>query len=289
MEYVQKRRAIVPAVYSLAKSGGRNFDETHLLTEIEYNMAVKSNFTALNTRFQVKKEKFCDEISELRQRITTYNAKGNDGLEGLDDDDIDFLQEVVDDSDSDIEFEAMMPKPGLDIVKIENVEKNSADSTSDAHAETEMNDTQTNETQSAQANEVQSVVVYECAESNEISDILSGDISFTTNDFKDRYYQDFDVSLRAAIVECLIGWNSVRPFSTFIYDKRFVGVLLKEVFSEEIGQNQLNNMHLDFIRCLFETRVNGDAARANAFDSIVGEKRCKAKDKATRNRVNSIE
>lgn len=274
MEYVNKRRPVVPAVYSLAKSGGRQFKDTHLLTELEYNNAVKSNFSAMNVRFKVKAEKFCDELSELRSRITAFNTKQNDGLEGLDDEDIDFLQEIVDDSDSDsdIEFEAILPKPQLIIVKTEeNIVDNGA---------------QANETQSTEDNGNGGS---NSLDSFEEEDALSATMPFTTNDFKDRYYQAFDVSIRAAIVECLIGWNTTRPFSTVIYDKRFVGVLLKEVFTEEMGQENSNDERLDFIKRLFEIRIKGDEIRANGFDSIVAEKRCKAKNKATRSRVNSIE
>lgn len=67
--YLDKKRPFTPAVYNLARSGGRTTEQTNLLSANEYNTAVSTNFSVLTDRFIVKKEKFCEEISQLRNRV----------------------------------------------------------------------------------------------------------------------------------------------------------------------------------------------------------------------------
>lgn len=73
LAYVERRRGILPAVYNLVTSGGRSAEETKSLSSQENNNALQPGFNALNNRFEIKTEKVCDEITELRNRITEYN------------------------------------------------------------------------------------------------------------------------------------------------------------------------------------------------------------------------
>lgn len=278
VKYLEKRRPIVPAVYSLEKSGGRQFKDTHLLSETEYNNAIGTNFNAMNNRFVVKTEKFCEEISGLRNRITAYNVSDID--DGLDDSDVEFIQDEIDDNDSDLEFEALMPKPAITIIKTESAE-NSAQNDNEIDAQNNHTDNHSG------ANEYN-------PEANAQTDVepvdpdgLSDKIPFISSETKDRYYEAYDVSVRSGIVDCLTAWNTTRPFSTVIYDKNFIGVLLKEVFKDEIKQEKLNETKLDFMKLLFEIRVKNDQSRADRFDAIVMEKHEKAKNK--RRAVDTLE
>lgn len=117
-------------------------------------------------------------------------------------------------------------------------------------------------------------------------DKLSGSAKFTTNEVKDRYYETYDVGIRAAIVDCLIAWNTSRPFCTVIYDKRFIGVLLKEVFGDELAEECLCSNRLEFVKFVFEHRVDDDVSRSNTFNSIVAEKREKAQSRGRANAFN---
>lgn len=111
-------RAVVPGVYNMKKSGGRTTEQSKLLTTKEFNVAMDQGRTAMNTRFVVKSEKFCEEISDLRHRIVNNNA--NNGDEGLDDSDIEHLQEEIDDDDdNELEFDLLLPKPKI-VMKIEH-------------------------------------------------------------------------------------------------------------------------------------------------------------------------
>lgn len=251
------------AVYSRAKSGGRTAKETNLLSANEYNVAIETNFTVVNNRFCAKKEKFCEEVAELRNRIMASNTSG---VDGLDDSDIEFLQDEIDGSDSDTELD----------------ETGTGTATNSIPATAEESTRETPET----AKESTRGVFDGSENDDSIDDILSGDIPFTATEFKDRYYQMYDVGLRSAIVQCLIAWNSSSPFSTVIYDKRFVGVLLKEVFRDELTEDHLDEAHLEFMKRLFDVRVKGDINRVSKFHSIVAEKCLKAKN---RGRANSVD
>lgn len=269
-EYLDRCRATIPAVYNMGKSGGRTTKQTQLLSANEFNDAINTNFTVVNNRFEVKAEKFCDEVAELRNRIVAHNTGG---LDGLDDSDIEFLQDEIDNDSAD-ELDEIVPQ-----VVPANVAANdtsvAADSTFMTANETDASTNQiaTNENE---ANDMQL----------DAFDDFSGDIPFITNDVDDRYYNDYDVSLRAAVVKCLTAWNKSNPFSTVIYDKRFIGVLLKEVFRDELALNDLNDKQMLFIKRVFEIRVDGDVSRAGKFESIVSEKHTKAQN---RGRANSID
>lgn len=113
------------------------------------------------------------------------------------------------------------------------------------------------------------------------SDVLSGTMPFSKSDMDDRYYPDFDASIRAGIIKCLNAWNTTFPFDTAIYDKRFVGVLLKEVFGQRYAYGDLDGKRFLFIKHLFEIRVKGDETRLEQFQAIVDEKRLRAKNKTT--------
>lgn len=270
---MENRREIVPAVYNSNRSEGCTARETELLSSTEYNRALGSGFAALNNRFVIKTEKFCDEISELRQRIVKYNLGGDDGLD-LDDSDIEHLCEVVDnsDSDSDIEFQALMPTPAL-IVKTEN---DDSQNTSHANDSEQSNAQMVDDVSSSNQNDDENGTEAEI-------NILSGAIAFEKNDVDDFYFREYNASIRAGIAKILTAWNTTYPFDTAIYDKRFVGVLLKEIFNNQYADDKLDERSLSLIKQLFEVRVKNDENRFDQFEAIVAEKREKAKKKIRAN------
>lgn len=271
----------------MARSEGRTTNETKLLSSSEYNNALQSGYTALNHRFEVKSEKFCEEISELRHKISDYNLNG---IGGLDDSDIEFLQDEIDESDSDAEFEAILPKPGI-VITLKNEDNSDSEernasigdvlsTNNEQSAEFEEHNNLTENNVSSTSNEEDEEEVVAERE----SDVLSGSITFTENDIGDRYYTDFDAALRKAYVSCLIGWNMTHPFNTFFYDKRFIGVLLKEVFANQYAQVELSDKRMLFIKSLFDIRAKDDEDRRRQFTLIVKEKQAKANDKNSKGR-----
>lgn len=279
--YLARCRTSTPAVYNMTKSGGRTSKQTELLSANEYNSAITTNFTVVNNRFDVKKEKFCDEISTLRNRIVAHST------DGLDDSDIEFLQNEIDDSDCDDEIDGA---GGIGESEAESA--NHGDTESNRTINSENGVIATANSTYVTADEVDSNIDANGSQANQMQssaevDHFSGTIPFAENDFNDRYYKDYDVGVRSAIVECLSAWNKSRPFSTVIYDKRFIGVLLKEVFREELGSlKDLDEKRLVFIKRVFDIRVDGDNSRASKFDSIVAEKHENAKNRC---RANSID
>lgn len=274
---MENRREILPAVYNPKQSEGRTARETELLSSNEYNRALGSGFAALNNRFVIKTEKFCDEISELRQRIVKYNLNGDDGLD-LDDSDIEHLCDEVDnsDSDSDIEFQALVPKPAQVIVKTEN---DISPNTSNANNNSQSNEQMVDDVSSTNENEVTNDENGSEAENN----VFSGSIAFEKNDVDDYYFREYNVSIRAGIAKILTAWNTTYPFDTAIYDKRFVGVLLKEIYNNQYADDKLDERSLSLIKQLFDVRVKNDENRFEQFDAIVTEKREKAKKKIRTN------
>lgn len=311
LEYVERRRGILPAVYNLARSEGRTTCATQSLSTKEYNNALSSGFSAMNHRFVIKTEKFFEEISDLRKRITNYNING---VEGLDDSDIEFLQDEVEGSDSDVEFEALLPRPET-VIMI----KNDDTSSSQENQVNEPSAERGSSTQ-AQSNEVRDddVEANNTMENDAIDDtvagaidgtadgpnggiaagaidgtgnamiedtsgtdvdILSGDIIFTQTDANDRYFPSFDTAIRFGIVKVLSAWNGLYPFNSNLYDKRFVGVLLREVFGKNYATEPFDEKRISFVKRLFEIRVKDDETRLNDFDKIIEERREKAKTK----------
>lgn len=291
----------MPAVYNPQRSEGRTTRETELLSTKEYNNALYSGFTALNGRFVIKTEKFCEEIADLRKRIVDYNLNGN---EGLDDSDIEFLRDEVDESDSDIEFEALMPKPAQ-VVKTEDADVSAEiDNLNDAQndhvssSQKQLNATgNTDPGQTEATNEVVGEAAVDVVtESNDsgqndaanenvvekTADVLSGSIAFETNDVNDYNFRDFNATIRAPIVNVLTAWNTSYPFNTDIYDKRFVGVLLKEIFNNQYADGQLDDQRLALLKRLFEIRVQNNKNRLEQFDAIVSEKCDRAMNKKNR-------
>lgn len=83
------------------------------------------------------------------------------------------------------------------------------------------------------------------------SDAFNGNLVFTTNESNDYYYPEFDAGLRAPIVKCLLGWNTTHPFNSDFYDKRFVGVLLKELFgNRNYVDNELDPKRISLVKSL---------------------------------------
>lgn len=281
----------MPVVYNRKKSEGRSTAETQFLSKKEYNNALDVGFTAMNNRFIIKTEKFCEEISDLRQRIIHYNLHGE---EGLDDSDIDFLQdEIDDDSDSDIEFEALIPQPVVSI-KLENDDEIDNSENVAKNDETISNsqmvgNVSLNQSQPHPLNHDESQLVSNGSTSanNEkqapIDDVLFGRLTCVKNDLNDHYYPDFETSIRAPIANVLYAWNSTHPFNSLLYDKKFVGVLLKQICGTRCTDDDLNDKQLGFIKHLLKIRVKGDVSRLNRFDAIVAEKYQKAKGKTNAN------
>lgn len=304
VQYLKKSRSILPAVYNSQRSGGRTTEETMLLTANEYNNALGSGFTSMNQRFVVKTEKFCDEISNLRNRIVDLNMGG---IDGLDDSDIEFLQDEVDDDevDSDVEFEILFPPPQTIFVKLED--------NSEANASNDNNESNDNN----QSGSMQNISFDELAEpslvsstaeepsttsidendnsgernakendvANDQPNIFSGTMAFNLTEVEDFFYPEYNVGLRAALVNFLTAWNSSFPFNSEIYDKRFVGILLKEVFEKKYTDATLDDPRILFIKRLFEIRVSDDNDRKSSFDVIVGNRVDEAKNKQNQNRL----
>lgn len=256
VEYIAKRRTILPPVYNTKRSEGRTTHQTKLLSQKEFNAALGSGYTAMNSRFVIKTEKFCEEINELRNRIVNYNVGVGD--DGLDDSDIEFLQDEIDEaSDSDAEFEAIMPRPAIEVSIKEEVPNESTELQAVQEADSSGN---------ATIDEQQ-------------DDVLYGALKCVVNDVNDEYFPDFDVSIRTPIAKCLRAWNTTHPFNTSFYDARFLGVLLREIFGSRFADERLEAMKMDFLKCLFEVRVKSDEDRLKKFDAIVEEKCRKSKDR----------
>lgn len=256
VEYIEKRRTILPPVYNPKQSEGRTTHQTKLLSQKEFNVALGSGYTAMNSRFVIKTEKFCEEITELRNRIVNYNVGVAD--DGLDDSDIEFLQDEIDEaSDSDAEFEAIIPRSVIEMAIKEEVLNESTESQTVQEADS---------TGNATIGEQQ-------------DDVLYGALKCTVNEVNDEYFSDFDVSIRAPIAKFLRAWNTTHPFNSSFYDARFLGVLLREVFGSGFADERLEAMKMNFMKCLFEIRVKGDEDRLKKFDAIVEEKCRKSKDR----------
>lgn len=267
-DYISKRRNILPKVYNCNRSDGRTNEQLHLLTTAEFSDAIETNSGALTSRFEVKKENFCCEISELRGRIMRYNLAGT---EELDDSDIEDIQDDIDDVDSDLELEILCPRP----IKFEDNEypnehslRNGSEILNDAITAVPVE----REVDSCQPVEHQ----YEKPDSN---DVFSGDIEFEENIVGDRYYNKVNVTIKSNILELLKAWNSTRPFSTIFYDRQFVNVLLKEVFGANLTMGGLDENLLSFVKSVFSIRVNDDDARLFEFEGYVDKKCAKAKEK----------
>lgn len=244
-------RAVVPGVYNMKKSGGRTTEQSKLLTTKEFNVAMDQGRTAMNTRFVVKSEKFCEEISDLRHRIVNNNA--NNGDEGLDDSDIEHLQEEIDDDDdNELEFDLLLPKPKI-VMKIEH------DSNEEANQATndEM-DTPNGNNEKVQVDDVS----------------LVGNINYEKNAANDFHFPEFQTTIRSSIAVVLRAWNTNVPFKFYLYDKKFIGVLIREVMLTHMGniEEGMDEQGIAFIKRLFEIRVDGDEDRLSTFDESFKEK-----------------
>lgn len=286
--YISNARPTLPAVYNSKKSEGRTAQQSQLLSREEYNKALGSGYTAMNHRFVIKTEKFCDEISELRKRIVDYNVgnAANLGDEGLDDSDIEHLQaEIDDDNDSEVEFELLFPKPSVVVVKLEC---NNEDDSENAHQNESPNGsltdgdvlTQSHVSETAdgdvrtQLHVLQSGSVENNVNEQQTGDVLIGPLNYEQNDANDLFFPDFDTTIRAPIVTVLRAWNSTSPFNLYLYDKKFVGVLLREIMAtrKQNAEDGMDEQGMVFIKRLFEIRVQSDEVRLSNFDALFKEK-----------------
>lgn len=117
------------------------------------------------------------------------------------------------------------------------------------------------------------------------NDVFSGQLLFQTTETNDRYYEDFDAAVRAPIIQCLTGWNSTHPFNTNFYDKRFVGVLLKELFGDNYSDKEL----VISVFCLSKHFLNSvlKMTKFVAWNSIRSSKKNKNVPK-TKNKITTI-
>lgn len=256
-------RAVVPGVYNLKKSGGRTTEQTKLLTTKEFSVAMDHGLTAMNTRFVVKSEKFCDEISDLRHRIVNHNV--NNGDEGLDDSDIEHLQEEIDDDDdSEVEFDLLLPKPQT-VMKIEHDtnEKSNEEANEDANEEANQ---ETNDEMDTPNGIIENVQVDDV--------LLVGNINYEKNAANDFHFPEFQTTIRSSIAVVLRAWNTNVPFKFYLYDKKFIGVLIREVMLTHMGNTEegMDEQGIAFIKRLFEIRVDGDEGRLSTFDESFKEK-----------------
>lgn len=298
VEYLRRRREIIPGVYNPLLSEGRTTAQTRLLTGREYNIALNTGLNAMSNRFMVKQEVFIDEISELRKRC----ADAVDAIDGLDDSDIEFLREVVDESDNDSDFEALINQP--ETVQAENPIDNSNDlnateedfvTANSSQEIVEANDAQINQihdqptdnvsstnVQQAQlksldGSEQRNATIQNADDDNIDISALSGEINVHQTEVKDLIYPVYDSSIRFPIAKMLITWNKTYPFNTRIYDKRFIGVLYRDIVGIQPEENVLKG--IEFMKRLFEIRVQNDETRNNDFDDIFDDIHEKQKQK----------
>lgn len=197
---LRMRRNVLPAVYNLQKSDGRNTQDSVLLTAREYNSALESGFTDMNLRFVIKKEAFCSEISTLRKRIVDYNLHG---IEGLDDSDIDFLEDEVDecdsDNDSDIEFEVLFPRPNEVIVKTED---DIAEPVNNDNDENEIQGNNSVDSQNiAQSDEVSLAQVHSNDDDNQASSTSATTVAENVNETND---ENININVLSGDMEVIV-------------------------------------------------------------------------------------
>lgn len=86
-----------------------------MLTTNECNKAIDEKASKITTTFEVKTENYNNEVIELRQRVHGFKV-----VHRLTDDEIQEIQDEIDDIDSDLEFEAVIPMPIWFTIKSEN-------------------------------------------------------------------------------------------------------------------------------------------------------------------------
>lgn len=109
-EYCEARRSQMPAVYNPKTSDGRTTKQLHLVTHIEFDIAIATASNELIENAEIKIEGFLNEVSSLRKRCA-YVQPHSDSIVDINESDIEDIQDDMDDGDSDIEFELLMPKP----------------------------------------------------------------------------------------------------------------------------------------------------------------------------------
>lgn len=86
----------------------------------------------------------------------------------------------------------------------------------------------------------------------------------------DRVYQHVDVTLRDSIVETLLLWNTTEQYKYADFDFMFLQFLLIGVFGgETLATGNLDVPKFQFVRNIFELRVDSDKERSEKFDWIV--------------------
>lgn len=95
----------------------------------------------------------------------------------------------------------------------------------------------------------------------------------------DRFYTEASVQISRGILGLLTAWNTDKPYFCAFYDQQFVSVLLKHVFGRNLMDQNLDQIVLDFVRQIFEYRVNYDEKRVAKFNDLVLKKRQKQKEK----------
>lgn len=88
---------------------------------------------------------------------------------------------------------------------------------------------------------------------------------------------DHQIKLSPRVIETLKKANTTYPLSGSDYDKRFMCILLKAVFTKDdlvkCSQtslvSHLNRVKLKFVKAVFAGRVENDKARLNSFRALV--------------------
>lgn len=266
--YKKGHRNVVPGVYNMALSNGRTTSQSQLLTTQEYNKALNCGFSDMNHRFEIKKERLVDEISDLRRRCA---------FDDFDDSDVEFIRDTVDgstsESDDDIAYEVMMPQPNIVICKADedNAPENaeSTESVNDDVSTTNAPEPSTSMVNSDKSHAAKPIATN--AEDDIDIFALSGSLVVEKTDMNDLVYRAYGASLRNGMAKLLVSWNKNAPFNEFGWDKKFIGVLYREVFRGR--PNEKFSIGMEFLKRLFavRVRVNQRSIDLEDFDGMFNE------------------
>lgn len=86
----------------------------------------------------------------------------------------------------------------------------------------------------------------------------------------DRYYPDYDVTIRDSIAATLCLWNSNEEYLQESNDFLFVQFLLIDIFGgAALAKDGLDEIKLKFVQEIFEIRVNYDNNRTSKLNEYM--------------------
>lgn len=86
----------------------------------------------------------------------------------------------------------------------------------------------------------------------------------------DRYYPDYDVTIRDSIAATLCLWNSNEEYLQGSNDFLFVQFLLIDIFGgAALAKDDLDEIKLKFVQEIFEIRVNYDNSRTSKLNEYM--------------------